>query len=545
MNHTVFFFCALFTMAGSILSAQITPASDDAPVTTPHTDPLSTYAERITASDIEGHLRVLASDEFEGRETGTIGNDKAAAYIANHFETIGLQSPTSVEKPFFQSVAFTRTGWDTTGMTVNGKDFRHLWDFLSFPTLNPLSTEFADGEVVFAGYGIDDERYSDYAALDVEGKAVLIYQGEPFDKRGNSLVTGGRDTSEWSDDWRRKLVAAKARGAELVLIIEHRLQEIVSENRRFLVGSRMTMGYPDPNEIAVFPAHAFITTTLAEEVMGGQKKAVLKARKKLSKGKMPKQPVTLESGCSAVLSKYQRTLDGQNVLGYLPGRDPELRDELIVVTGHYDHLGMRGDDIFNGADDNGSGTSTVLDIAEAFAAARDQGQGPRRSILFMLVTGEEKGLLGSRYYVEHPVFPLEQTVANVNVDMIGRVDEAHADNPNYVYVIGADRLSTELHEINEAANARYTELELDYTFNAEDDPNQYYYRSDHYNFAERGIPAIFYFSGVHEDYHRPGDTADKIMYDKTATIGRLIFHTIRELANRDERIVVDVVDEGE
>jgi Zn-dependent M28 family amino/carboxypeptidase len=218
---------------------------------------------------------------------------------------------------------------------------------------------------------------------------------------------------------------------------------------------------------------------------------------------------------------------------------------LIVVTGHYDHLGMRGDDIFNGADDNGSGTSTVLDIAEAFAAARDQGQGPRRSILFMLVTGEEKGLLGSRYYVEHPVFPLEQTVANVNVDMIGRVDEAHADNPNYVYVIGADRLSTELHEINEAANARYTELELDYTFNAEDDPNQYYYRSDHYNFAERGIPAIFYFSGVHEDYHRPGDTADKIMYDKTATIGRLIFHTISELANRDERIVVDVVDEGE
>ena len=157
----------------------------------------------------------------------------------------------------------------------------------------------------------------------------------------------------------------------------------------------------------------------------------------------------------------------------------------------------------------------------------------------MLMTGEEKGLLGSQYYVEHPIFSLEQTVADVNIDMIGRVDEQHADS-NYTYVIGADRLSTELHDINEAVNSKYTKLFLDYTFNMDSDPNRFYYRSDHYNFAKNNIPVIFYFSGVHADYHRPSDTPDKIMYEKAETIARLAFHTTWELANRDERIKVNV-----
>jgi Zn-dependent M28 family amino/carboxypeptidase len=227
-----------------------------------------------------------------------------------------------------------------------------------------------------------------------------------------------------------------------------------------------------------------------------------------------------------------------NVLGYIEGTDPSLKDEVVVITAHFDHLGKRGDDVFNGADDNASGTSGVLAIAAAFAKAKKLGIGPRRSVLCMLVTGEEKGLLGSEYYTEHPVFPLISTVANVNMDMIGRVDSKH-DQSDYTYVIGADRLSSELHEINESVNTRYTHLELDYTYNAESDPNRFYYRSDHYNFAKHGVPAIFYFSGVHEDYHRPSDTVDKIMFDKAAKIARLAFHTSWELANRDERIKVD------
>ena len=173
--------------------------------------------------------------------------------------------------------------------------------------------------------------------------------------------------------------------------------------------------------------------------------------------------------------------------------------------------------------------------------AKAAGKAPKRSVMVMLVTGEEKGLLGSQYYTEYPVFPLAKTVANINVDMVGRVDEKYKDNPDYVYVIGSDRLSTELHEINENANKKYTNLTLDYTYNAEDDPNRYYYRSDHYNFAVKGIPAVFYFNGTHEDYHRTTDTVEKINFEKMEKIGKLVFHTAWELADRKDKIKVDVV----
>ncbi|MDB2368953.1 M28 family peptidase, partial [Flavobacteriales bacterium] len=194
--------------------------------------------------------------------------------------------------------------------------------------------------------------------------------------------------------------------------------------------------------------------------------------------------------------------------------------------------------IYNGADDNGSGTSSILEIAEAFMLAKKEGNGPRRSVLIMPVSGEEKGLLGSKYYADNPIYPLENTVANLNVDMIGRIDDFH-DNPNYVYLIGSDRLSTELHNISESVNDKHFNLDLDYKFNDEDDPNRYYYRSDHYNFAKNNIPVIFYFNGVHADYHQTSDTIDKIIFPKIEKISRFIFLTAWELANRDERPKLD------
>jgi Zn-dependent M28 family amino/carboxypeptidase len=202
---------------------------------------------------------------------------------------------------------------------------------------------------------------------------------------------------------------------------------------------------------------------------------------------------------------------------------------------------LTGDKIFNGANDDGSGTVAVIELAEAFAQAKKAGKGPRRSMLFMTVTGEEKGLLGSEYYSENPVFPLANTVANVNIDMIGRMDFTYekTNNSNYIYVIGSDKLSSELHQINEAANAKYTQLKLDYTYNDENDPNRFYYRSDHYNFAKHRIPIIFYFNGVHADYHKPSDEVGKMLFDSAEKVARLAFHTVWELANRDERIKVD------
>tara|TARA_B100000900_G_scaffold306259_1_gene264895 strand:- start:706 stop:1719 length:1014 start_codon:yes stop_codon:yes gene_type:complete len=233
----------------------------------------------------------------------------------------------------------------------------------------------------------------------------------------------------------------------------------------------------------------------------------------------------------------KKYIKGENIIGYIEGTD--LKDELLIITAHYDHLGTNEDSlIYNGADDNGSGTSSIMEIAQAFMLAKKEGNGPRRSILIMPVSGEEKGLLGSKYYVDNPIYPLENTIVNLNIDMIGRIDDYY-DNPDYVYLIGSDRLSTELHQISEDINKQYINLKLDYKFNEEDDPNRYYYRSDHYNFAKKNIPVIFYFNGIHADYHKTSDTVDKIHFGKIQKISRYIFLTAWELANRNERPKLD------
>ena len=228
----------------------------------------------------------------------------------------------------------------------------------------------------------------------------------------------------------------------------------------------------------------------------------------------------------------------ENVVAIIEGST--LPEEYIVISSHLDHEGVKNGEVYNGADDDGSGSVALLEVAEAFQEAVKAGKGPKRSIIFLHVSGEEKGLLGSRYYTDNPLYPLANTIANLNIDMVGRTDpKRENENDNYIYLIGSDRLSTELHEISEAANKATVNLELDYTYNAEDDPNRFYFRSDHYNFAKNNIPVIFYFNGTHADYHKPTDTVEKIRYDLLAQRSQLVFYTAWELANREERIVVD------
>jgi len=228
-------------------------------------------------------------------------------------------------------------------------------------------------------------------------------------------------------------------------------------------------------------------------------------------------------------------IDTENVVAIIEGS--EKPEEYLVISSHLDHIGTHEGEINNGADDDGSGTVTLLEIAEAFQKAVADGKGPKRSVIFLHVTGEEKGLLGSAYYADNPLYPLANTIANLNIDMVGRTDPKRvSDNPNYVYLIGSDRLSTELHEISEEVNKATVNIDLDYTYNAHDDPNRFYFRSDHYNFAKNNIPVIFYFNGTHDDYHKPTDTVEKIEFDLMETRARLIFATAWELANRAERI---------
>jgi len=260
---------------------------------------------------------------------------------------------------------------------------------------------------------------------------------------------------------------------------------------------------------------------------------IFPAIKQEQAAKIISQPISLK------IKSNNEAVSSENIVAVIRGF--EKPDEFVVISSHLDHIGVNANgDINNGADDDGSGTVAMLEIAEAFKQAADTGNGPKRSIVFLHVTGEEKGLLGSKYYTDNdPVFPLSQTVANLNIDMIGRIDPKHEGKGNYVYLIGSDKLSTELDELSEEVNEKYAQLNFDYTYNDENDPNRFYYRSDHYNFAKNNVPIIFYFSGTHKDYHRPGDTPDKINYDLLENRARLIFYTAWEIANRESRIEVD------
>lgn len=226
----------------------------------------------------------------------------------------------------------------------------------------------------------------------------------------------------------------------------------------------------------------------------------------------------------------------ENILAFVEGS--EKPEEIIVVSAHYDHVGMKNGEVYNGADDDGSGTVALLEMAEAFQMAKKSGHGPKRSILFLHVTGEEHGLLGSKYYADNPIFPMANTVADLNIDMIGRCDAENCGK-EYVYVIGSEMLSTDLKKISEQANKETVNLELNYKYDDPNDKDRLYYRSDHYNFAKNGVPVIFYFDGIHEDYHKPTDTPDRIDYKALQKRTQLVFATVWELANRKDRIVVD------
>lgn len=227
----------------------------------------------------------------------------------------------------------------------------------------------------------------------------------------------------------------------------------------------------------------------------------------------------------------------RNVMGFIEGS--EKPEEIVVISAHYDHDGIKDGKLYPGADDDGSGTVAVMEIGRVFREAEKKGIRPKRSILLLHVSGEEKGLLGSKYYSDNPIFPLANTIANVNIDMIGRVDKEHDETTrDFVYVIGSEMLSSDLHKAVLAANEGLG-INLDMRYNTPDDPNRFYYRSDHYNFAKHGIPSVFFFNGVHDDYHRPTDTPDKIEYDLLTRRTKLAFNTIWKLANAENRPVVD------
>lgn len=472
------------------------------------------YGALITAADLEENLRIIASDALEGRETGTRGQKMAAAFISYEFEAMGLKPP--VNGSFYQPFALYKSIPGEVYVTVGGSRFSNFQDVIYY------GNDYSGGEVTTPVVFVGKSRPQDLEGLDIQGKAVLIMLGA-------------------DENYREAVARVRAKHAGMVFVqntsTAGEFLSYAHQFEAFLSGGRLTLSKPQIADKAkglffVSPAVAgkIFDTSFDALAAATSPEAKKNALKKIKPGK-----VTYKTSVEI------KTVDSENVLGFLEGSDK--KDEVLVITAHYDHIGKKdqgeGDLINNGADDDGSGTVTVLQLAKAFAQAKKEGNGPRRSILFMTVAGEENGLLGSEYYTEHPVFPLEETVVNLNIDMIGRRDEQHHDSPPYVYVIGSDKLSSELHAINESMNEKYTKLVFDYTYNDENHPARLYYRSDHWNFAKRNIPIIFYFDGIHEDYHLPSDEVDKIEFDLLTARAKCVFYTAWELANRDKRIIPD------
>lgn len=485
------------------------------------------YSKEVKASDLESYLRVLASREFEGRETGKKGQKLAAAYIAKTFQLNGVSGPVN-DTGYFQKYPITFQNPEGIEIKSGKKKFHFLKDFYFFPGFQDVVID-ADS-ILFAGYGIDAAAYSDYKKSNVQGKVVFALEGEPY-KDGLTVIGQTKEPGEWTNSWRLKTDAAIRNKAKAVFIITENFEKRLNASRHSIENPNARLDIPGKAKKESIP-YIYISPKMAEKILG----------KKIADLKKPgvdgfPQHFTQKKNLKLKVNRPVTKIEAENVLGFIPGS--KHRDEVIVISAHYDHLGKKDTTIYYGADDDGSGTSALLAISKAFAKAYKDGNGPKRSILFLAVSGEEKGLLGSEYYTTNPVFPLKNTVADLNVDMIGRRDKKYADDPDYIYVIGSDKISTELHRVNEEANSTYSGLKLDYTYNTLTDPNRYYFRSDHYNFAKNNVPVVFYFNGVHEDYHKPTDTIDKIEFGKMEKISRHIFFTAWELANRPKRITND------
>ncbi|HEV9036441.1 MAG TPA: M28 family peptidase [Puia sp.] len=471
------------------------------------------YAKTITADDLKKHLYIVASADFEGRETATEGQHKVADYIENHFKSLGLQPGNGdhykLPYPVYQD------SLESASLSVASQAFALNQDFFA-PVASNNSLTLLGSEVVFAGYGVDDSTRNDYKDLNVRGRIVVVLNGNP---PGTPAPTGRRRFGPTKQDFAQRNGAA----AVLILYKGDRVPPQLSAPR----GNMSVTEFRRTNSIDNF----YITEKVARAIFGDD-------YGKLESGTPSPKVYTADIKMS--LQKITHELQASDVLGFLPGTD--LKDQIVVISAHMDHLGKRNGEIYYGADDDGSGTVSVLELASAFAKARDAGKGPRRSILFLANSGEEEGLWGSAFYTDHPTYPLDHTTVDLNIDMIGRIDphRNYGDSMNYVYVVGSDKLSTDLKPISEGTNKKYTKLELDYKFDDPKDPERIYYRSDHFNFARKGVPIIFYFDGIHADYHRPTDTPDKIDYDLLAKRGQLVFYTAWDMANRNDMLKRDI-----
>jgi hypothetical protein len=515
---------------------------------------LEAYSEVINKDLLFNHLSILASDEMEGRNTGSVGIDKAADYLANEYKKLGLKA-VGDQNSYFQVVPFLGTKVQSLTFSLTQKNQPSL-SYALPPSLGEANRLFTrlqggrgevSGSMIFGGFGATDsiKGVFPFQNLDPAGKWVLIFQDLP------KVVNGDTVLSNTVTNQSRLLDLIIRRNAKGVIVVDteselpfevyvnaFRKQLETPSNIRF-------EGRQAPNVLA--GGYLRMDPQLAAHLLNVNGVEGLKSMKKEIMFSMKTwKAKELDVNLSMNIVEEQVPVPSKNVVAFLEGSDPVLKNEIVVLSSHYDHVGISnpdasGDYINNGADDDGSGTVGVLAVASAFASAAKDGVRPKRSILFLNVTGEEKGLLGSRYYSDNPLFPVEQHIANINIDMIGRDDPNHIKrgSTNALYIIGANLISSTMDSLLQVANAKTHKMELDRALNDLDDPQQIYRRSDHWNFGRLGIPFVFYFTGIHEDYHRPSDEVEKINFEKMNRISQLVYQNTLEIANTPRKPIVD------
>jgi Zn-dependent M28 family amino/carboxypeptidase len=503
--------------------------------------------DTITAAQLRDYLTFIASDEMEGRDTPSRGLDTTAKFIAMNLTRWGFK-PVGDDGTFFQKIALIRDALDAAKTTaeINGQKFAFADDFL--PNAVPATIS---GPAVYVGNGwvIKSKNLNPYEGIDVKDK-IMVVLGAPFPgfPRG---ITRADLAGTQGVDWSSPAIYAQAHGAKGILVIpdSQTFKNWEQLRARVLQPARSTVEKFTTQPTTPPVPSATMSMNMANALLAGEKfdASTLVTKNEAGETVPPFELSASKNVAVTIAIKAERPMT-QNVVAVWEGSDPILKNEYVAVGAHYDHVGIcapgQADPICNGADDDGSGTTAVLGMAEAISHAK---QKPKRSILFVWHCGEEKGLWGSRYFTDYPTVPLDKIVAQLNIDMIGRSKKDGDTNPrnkeltgpNAIYVIGSTMMSTDLGNLAQQVNKSFLNLTYDTKYDDPADPNRFFFRSDHYNYARKGIPIIFFFDGVHEDYHRAGDEPQKIDYDKMEKVTRTVYMTLWAVANLPKRPAVD------
>ncbi|HXD31182.1 MAG TPA: M28 family peptidase [Pyrinomonadaceae bacterium] len=538
----------LFTNLAVLLPPAFAQRKREKTATTPAALATQRGADQITADQMRGYLSFIASDEMEGRDTPSRGLDTTAKFLAMNLQRWGFK-PAGDDGSFFQHIALRRDRVDAsqTKVELNGQILAIGEDYLPGNVAGEIS-----GPLVFAGNGwyIKNKGIDSYKDIDATGKIAVIFAAPNANPRSASFL----DLGKQGEDWLNPVDNARKHGVvALIYVPDFQYFANWDRNRQRLLDRGATVVEKFMNAAGSTLPTIVISPKIANALFQGERQGATSLFEKFYGGSIENMPepflMSAQKKLSLKITVKNEALGTQNVVAIWEGGDPVLKDEYVALGAHYDHIGttnmpVNGDSVFNGADDDGSGTTALLSMAEALSRNPTR---PKRSTLFVWHCGEEKGLWGSRYFTNYPTIPLDHVVAQLNIDMIGRSKKEgdtsprnrRLTGPNDIYVIGSTMMSTELGEISQSVNKSYLNLTFDLRYDDPADTERLFYRSDHVNYARKGIPIIFFFDGVHEDYHQLGDTSDKIDYEKMVKITRTIYMMLWEISNRPARIKVD------